>query len=339
MRLVAAPAAWAAGQRVQCVRTWRKRCGRSGTPADARPPPVDAGYVEHPESSTFGPSGRPDSFCPLEVMHVLRHYAKVGAFVVVSVILAAEAHLLYEHYDRYYSGSTTPGLAASGVTVSKEATRRDPSGLDVGDGPDTFEDATSQTTSDAGNAGSGTPGSGESFVHRASDDNSRGDYTYLTHPSIDGDPDDLVLVAPYPNGGDAEDPAYDHNIGVWYEFVDHKKWAIFNQDRAAVPPGTAFKVLVPQSSGGFVHRAEPSNTQGHTSFLDDPLTNQKPDAVVSVAQNWNPGRTGGVYNDHPTSVRYHDDAGAWAIHNRDGAPIPDGAAFNVAVSGDAGSAR
>lgn len=271
---------------------------------------------------------------------MLRHYAKVGALVMALVILAVEAYLLYDHYDRYYSGSIAPGLAASGVTVPKEAARREPSGLDVGDDPNSFEDATSQTTSDAGNAGSGAPGSEESFVHRASDDNSRGDYTYLTHPSIDGDPDALVLVAPYPNGGDAEDPAYDHNIGVWYEFVDQKKWAVFNQDRAAIPSGAAFKVVLPQASERFVHRAEPNNTVGNTTYLNDPLTNEEPDAVVSVAQNWNPGGGGGgVYNDHPVGALYDEDVDKWFVYNKDGMSMPNGAAFNVAVSGSAKPAR
>jgi len=270
---------------------------------------------------------------------VLRHYAKVGTLVVALVILAVEAYLLYEHYDRYYSGSTVPGLTASGATVPKETTRHDPGGLENSVGPTSSEDARSQTTSDAGNADSGTTRAKEAFVHRASDGNSRGDYTYLTHPSIDGDPDALVLVAPYPNGGDAKDPAYDHNIGVWYEFGDQKKWAIFNQDRTAVPSGAAFKVVLPQASRGFVHRAEPSNTQGHISYLDDSLINQKPDAVVSVAQNWNPGETGGVYNNHPVGVRYDNDVEAWTVYNKDGVPIPNGAAFNFAVSGGAGSAK
>ena len=34
-----------------------------------------------------------------------------------------------------------------------------------------------------------------SFVHRATDGNSRGDYTYISDPSIDGKPDAVVLVS------------------------------------------------------------------------------------------------------------------------------------------------
>jgi len=35
-----------------------------------------------------------------------------------------------------------------------------------------------------------------SFVHRATDENSRGDYTYLSDPSMNGDPNAIVLVSP-----------------------------------------------------------------------------------------------------------------------------------------------
>ncbi len=163
-----------------------------------------------------------------------------------------------------------------------------------------------------------------SFVHRATDANSRGDYTYLDDPRINGDPDAVVLVSPT--------GPYERNIGVWFE-PRQKKWAIFNQDRAAVPAGSAFVVVVPPADEGFVHRAAPPNTAGSATYLEDPLLDGEPDAEVSVTQNWNPGGGNGVYNDHPVGARYDGDANEWFVHNRDGARMPEGAAFNVAVSG------
>ena len=73
---------------------------------------------------------------------------------------------------------------------------------------------------------------------------------------------------------------------------------------------------------------------GNATYLDDPLTDGKANALVSVTQNWNPGGGAGVYNDHPVGVFYDEDVQNWAVYNRDGAPMPDGAAFNVAISGD-----
>jgi len=172
------------------------------------------------------------------------------------------------------------------------------------------------------------------FVHRATGENSRGDYTYLSDPSIDGDPDAVVLATPTTDGGSAGGGAYDHNIGVWYE-PQAQKWAIFNQDRAPVPEGATFQVIIPGGPEKFIHRANPENITENSTYLDDPLVNGKPGAILSVTQNWNPGGGGGIYNDHPVAVRYDAGRQEWAIYNTDGSEIPAGAAFNVAFSGEA----
>jgi hypothetical protein len=174
-----------------------------------------------------------------------------------------------------------------------------------------------------------------SFVHHATDKNSRGDYTYISDPSIDGNPNAVVLVTPTSDRDDAEGTTYIHNIGVWYEFGDKKEWAIFNQDQSVVPNGATFEVVIPPASEKFVHHAELINSVGNTTYLDNHLTNGNPDAAVSVTQNWNPGGGRGVYNNHAISVLYDKDVHKWAIYNRDGTPMPDGAAFSVAVSGSA----
>jgi hypothetical protein len=169
------------------------------------------------------------------------------------------------------------------------------------------------------------------FTHRATDENSRGDYTYISDPSINGNPDAIVLILRQSNVGST---SYNHNIGVWYE-GGARKWAIFNQDRAAVPAGATFEVVVPRASARFVHHARLMNTAGNYTYLDDRLTNGEPDAVLSVTQNWNPGGGRGVYNDHPVDTVYDAQVEGWAIYNRDNVSIPKGAAFNVAVSAGA----
>ncbi len=222
-------------------------------------------------------------------------------------------------------------------------------------GSKTTEGTALKTTSETDNASPQEANSVEStdkptsditFTHTAADTNSRGDYTYIGNPSIDGDPNAVVLVAPTPDRGSASastatagTSAYGHNIGVWYEGADKKKWAIFNQDRAAVPAGTTFEVVIPPASESFVHRAEPDNTFGNTTYLDDPLTNGSPGVPVSVTQNWNPGGGGGVYNDHPVGLFYDEDEDRWAVYNLDEARMPEGAAFNIAVSKSAESMR
>ena len=55
-----------------------------------------------------------------------------------------------------------------------------------------------------------------------------------------------------------------HHTGVWY--VSNGRWAIYNEDRAPMPPSAAFNVLVTKS--GFIHQATPRNIiklDGHRS--------------------------------------------------------------------------
>ncbi len=100
-------------------------------------------------------------------------------------------------------------------------------------------------------------------------------------------------------GGDAEN---DHPIGVWYD-GGANKWAVFNQDLAAMPVGADFNVLIPPTGAdAFVHTATAANIAGHYTYIDHPLTNENPNAIVLVTQNWNPGGGSGTYNDHPIGV-------------------------------------
>ena len=88
----------------------------------------------------------------------------------------------------------------------------------------------------------------------------------------------------------------------------------------------------------FVHRAAPENTSANSTYLDDPLTDGNPSAVLHVTQYWNPGGEGGIYNDHQVGVWYDTAREKWAIFNQDRTPIPDGTAFNVIVSGSVAEA-
>jgi hypothetical protein len=205
-------------------------------------------------------------------------------------------------------------------------------GLETTGPVDDSEDTAIKPSGDS--AGSDGTASGASFVHQATDKNSRGDYTYISDPSIDGDPSAVVLASPTSGRASGGATSYEHNIGVWYDAAA-RRWAIFNQDRTAVPADAAFEVIVPQASAGFVHHAKRSNTAGHYTYVDNRLTNGRPDAVLSVAQNWNPGGGRGVYNNHPVGTQYDAALGQWAVYNRDGAPMPRGAAFNIAVSAGA----
>jgi hypothetical protein len=83
----------------------------------------------------------------------------------------------------------------------------------------------------------------------------------------------------------------------------------------------------------FVHTATAANINSNWTEIDHPLTNDDPNAIVFVTQNWNPGDSSGQYNDHSIGVWYRSSTGRWAIFNQDIASMPEGADFNVIVFG------
>jgi len=92
--------------------------------------------------------------------------------------------------------------------------------------------------------------------------------------------------------------------------------------------GAAFNVLVPNpDTRVFVHKA--TTVISHSTIIDYPLTNGKPNAIILVTPNLNPGGVGGTYDDHPIGVFY--DGSKWRIYNEDGSAMSVGAAFNVFV--------
>ena len=275
---------------------------------------------------------------------------KAGILTLALAVLVIEGFFVYRWYDRYYGYDAASDAAVGEVTAPEERTGSSADQYSASNGTSTDqrtgESTEPEATQDAGGANSGENADESTgaitFTHTATEENSRDNYTYLDHPRLDGDPGAVVLATVSQDGedgGSTTAEAYDHTIGVWYESTDRNKWAIFNQDLAAMPAGTTFEVAIPPASESFVHRAEPANIVGNATYLDNPLTNGEPDATLSVTQNWNPGGGEGVYNDHPVDVFYDEDVEQWAIYNSDEAPMPDGSAFNVAVSGSAESAR
>ena len=80
------------------------------------------------------------------------------------------------------------------------------------------------------------------------------------------------------------------------------------------------------STPAFIHVANGTNTSGHVTTLDHPLSNGDAHAILIVTPNWS---VNSIYNSHPIGVYY---TGAkWAIFNQDFAAMPANAAFNVLV--------
>lgn len=149
---------------------------------------------------------------------------------------------------------------------------------------------------------------------------------FFDHPATNNNPGAILFVTLHWGG------AYNnHVIGVWYD-SGRGKWAVLNYDLAPMPSPNPFlnvflhvEVRQPRLEA-FIHRANSANTSGHRTYLDHPLTNNHPSAVLFVTQNWN-----GVYNNHNIAVWYDVERGKWAIINQDLTAMPDGATFNVSA--------
>lgn len=81
--------------------------------------------------------------------------------------------------------------------------------------------------------------------------------------------------------------------------------------------------------GAFLHVA--SEGTGFGTYIDDPLLNGRPEAIILLQQIWNPPGGFSIYNDHPVGIYYYAGAQRWMIENEDFAAMPLHAAFNVWV--------
>jgi len=171
------------------------------------------------------------------------------------------------------------------------------------------------------------------FVHEATPPNIVGNHTFIDHPLTNNNPNATVLVTQ--NWLD-QDPVItarnNHPTGVYYS-NSAQQWAVFNQDRADMRNFVHFNVLVLATGADvFLHTATDDNSTGSRTYIDHPLTNNNPNAILFVTSNWNPGGgISGAYNNHTVGVRYLSGSQKWAIFNQDDGDMPVDAAFNVLV--------
>jgi hypothetical protein len=123
-------------------------------------------------------------------------------------------------------------------------------------------------------------GGGAAFVHQATAENTVGDGTYLNAPLVNVNPDVVPTVTQNWSPGGEGGPHNDQPIGVRYD-ADLRQWLIFNEDGARMPEGADFNVTVfPLGEPAFVQRATPENILDNWTYVDDPLVNGDPDAII-----------------------------------------------------------
>ncbi len=143
-----------------------------------------------------------------------------AAFILGIVVLVVGVSYVYWSYTGFAApDATVPGLAAD--RTSEVETTSDGSAFDV----------------------SALEPSETVFIHLATSESISENSTYLENRLINANPEAILFVTQNWNPGGEGGTYNEHPIGVWYD-SDAQRWAIFNQDRAAIPEGAAFNVLV-----------------------------------------------------------------------------------------------
>lgn len=134
------------------------------------------------------------------------------------------------------------------------------------------------------------------FTVHATSSATHGDYVIINSPLTNGHPDALMQVTQNYAPSKVFNP---HVVGVRYFKVRHR-WAIFNEDGAALPQNAAFNVLVGSaaSNGGrtAVLTATAANRQASAVNIANSVTNGDPNNVIFATQSFNPGGKGGTSN-------------------------------------------
>jgi hypothetical protein len=175
------------------------------------------------------------------------------------------------------------------------------------------------------------------FVQRAAPSNTHGNHTLINSKLLNGNPHAGIEITQNYNPGGMAGTFNDHPVGVMY-VPSKKKWAIFNEDKAAMTTGAAFNVMVGSSAsnGGTaaVTRVTSMDHAMGTVVVNNSQSNNNPNNVMFATPVFNPGGTGGIYDAHPLEVAYPSPGThiyRETVSNADFTKPPVGAAFNVLI--------
>lgn len=167
------------------------------------------------------------------------------------------------------------------------------------------------------------------FAVHATSASKHGDYVIINSPATNGNPKALLQVTQVFNPSNVFNP---HQIGVRY-FKVRRRWAIFNEDGAAMPLNASFNVLVGNapSNGGqtALLTATAGNKLNAAVLISNAETTGNPNNVVFVTQDFNPSDKGGTSNDASVIVAYSGTKEAAIDWASPAAPV--GAAFNLLI--------
>jgi Repeat of unknown function (DUF5648) len=151
--------------------------------------------------------------------------------------------------------------------------------------------------------------SSNAFVHTST--TISGHVATIEHPNLNNNPNAKFLVTQ--NWGNSG-PYNNNPYGIYYT---GSKWAIFNENYAAMPANAQFNIVI--NSNIFVVEA---NVSTNYVFFDNPTTNDRPNALVFATQYWT-----GTYNANEIGVWYSGNR--WSVYNQSIRPLPAGTKFMV----------
>ena len=167
------------------------------------------------------------------------------------------------------------------------------------------------------------------FTVHATSANKHGDYMIINSPATNGNPKALIQVTQVFNPSSVANP---HQVGVRYFKVRHR-WAVFNEDGAAMPLNASFNVLVGDapSNGGqaALLTARAGNKVNAAVLISNSETTGNPNNVVFATQDFNPGDKGGTINNAQIIVDYSGTKEA--VVNWASPPPPVATAFNLLI--------
>jgi hypothetical protein len=167
------------------------------------------------------------------------------------------------------------------------------------------------------------------FIAKSKASNTTGDYVVIDSAATNGKPKAIIQVTQNYN---PDSVLNDSPVGVRYLPARHK-WAIFNEDHAAMPLGAAFNVLVgtgaTNGGKGTTITTTRHNRPVFAVYLSNPRTTGNPNNVTFVTQDYNPGGTGHTGDDGFAYVAY--EGSKELIANWRGPKMPLGASFNLLI--------
>lgn len=112
-----------------------------------------------------------------------------------------------------------------------------------------------------------------------------------------------------------------HAVGLWFA-PDTKRWYVYNEDKAPMPVGAKFNVVL-SSFGGFTHVSSSTNIFDNSTQLVNPNLDNQPTAQFIVTHNF----AGGVYLTKAIGVWF--EGTHWNIFNQDRSAMQANLTFHI----------